>query len=208
MSVAINSKQWVLASNNVGKLKEFAELLAPLGVECVAQASLGVGQADEPHCTFIENALVKARHASLHSGLPALADDSGLCVPALQGAPGVLSARYATLHGLPKSDTNNNQVLLKAMQGVEDRRAYYVCAMVWLAHAEDPTPLVAQALWWGQVVDTPQGEGGFGYDPHFWLPQERCTAAQLPLAKKNCISHRAQATQQLLAALALRAGVF
>ena len=195
------SPRWVLASSNVGKLKEFSDLLNPLGVQCVAQGSLGIADAPEPHATFIENALAKARHASLHAGLPALADDSGLCVPALQGAPGVHSARYAQQYSLPKSDANNNQMLVQALQGVPDRRAYYVCAMVWLAPPQDPTPLEAQAMWWGEGVDTPQGAGGFGYDPHFWLPQYGCTAAELPLAQKNQISHRALATQALLAAL-------
>jgi XTP/dITP diphosphohydrolase len=200
----MNTASWILASNNAGKLKELSALLAPLGVQCIAQTSLGIAEAAEPHCTFIENALAKARHASLHTGMPALADDSGLCMPALQGAPGVLSARYAQQHGLPKSDANNNQMLVQALQGIADRQAYYVCAMVWLAHAQDPTPLVAQAMWWGEIIDQPQGEGGFGYDPHFWLPQHGCTAAALPLAHKNQISHRALATQQLLAALKAR----
>lgn len=198
---------WVLASGNQGKLREFQDLFAPWGVQWVAQGELGVPDAEEPYHTFVENALTKARHASRLTGRPALADDSGLCVPVLQGAPGVLSARYATLFGQEKSDSNNNACLVEQLRNVADRRAYFVCAMVWVAHADDPTPSIAQKMWWGEVIDQPLGEHGFGYDPHFWLPQHQCTAAQMPKALKNQHSHRAQATQTLLAELQQRLGL-
>ncbi|HEY1059102.1 MAG TPA: RdgB/HAM1 family non-canonical purine NTP pyrophosphatase [Limnobacter sp.] len=202
--MVVADQAWVLASGNKGKLKEFQDLFAPWGIEWVAQGELGVPDAEEPFHTFIENALTKARHASRLTGRPALADDSGLCVPALQGAPGVLSARYATLFGREKSDANNNACLVEQLKGIMDRRAYFVCAMVWVAHADDPTPTVAQKMWWGEVLDTPRGEHGFGYDPHFWLPEHACTAAQMPKAQKNQYSHRAQATQALLQELQQR----
>lgn len=200
-------KEWVLASGNKGKLREFQDLFAPWGVKWVAQAELGVPEAEEPFHTFVENALAKARHASKLTGLPALADDSGLCVPAIAGAPGVLSARYATLFGQEKSDANNNVCLIEQLQGVQNRRAYFVCAMVWVEHAGDPTPTIAQKMWWGEVVDTPKGEHGFGYDPHFWLSEHQCTAAQMPKELKNKFSHRAQATQALLQELQPRLGL-
>lgn len=195
---------WVLASGNAGKLKEFSALFAPWGITWVPQSELGVPEAEEPFHTFVENALAKARHASRLTGKPALADDSGLCVQALQGAPGVLSARYATLFGLEKSDANNNAKLIENLQGVVDRRAWFVCAMVWVAHADDPTPTIAQKLWYGEVIDQPHGEHGFGYDPHFWVPAHQCTAAEMPKDLKNLHSHRAQATQALLAELQQR----
>lgn len=204
--MSLNS-EWVLASGNKGKLREFQDLFAPWGVNWVAQGELGVPDAEEPFHTFVENALNKARHASRLTGRPALADDSGLCVPALAGAPGVLSARYATLFGQDKGDANNNTCLVQQLKGVEYRRAYFVCAMVWVAHADDPTPTIAQKMWWGEVIDTPQGEHGFGYDPHFWLPQYQCTAAQMPKELKNQHSHRAQATQALLQELQQRLGL-
>lgn len=204
--MALNN-EWVLASGNKGKLREFQDLFAPWGVNWVAQGELGVPDADEPFHTFVENALTKARHASRLTGRPALADDSGLCVPAIAGAPGVLSARYATLFGQEKSDANNNACLVEQLKGVEDRRAYFVCAMVWAAHADDPTPTIAQKMWWGEVIDVPQGEHGFGYDPHFWLPEHQCTAAQMPKELKNRFSHRAQATQALLVELQQRLGL-
>lgn len=204
--MAANS-EWVLASGNKGKLREFQDLFAPWGVNWVAQGELGVPDAEEPFHTFVENALTKARHASRLTGRPALADDSGLCVPAIGGAPGVLSARYATLFRQDKSDANNNACLIDKLKGVEDRRAYFVCAMVWVTHADDPTPTIAQKMWWGEVIDTPQGEHGFGYDPHFWLPEHQCTAAQMPKELKNRFSHRAQATQALLLELQQRLGL-
>lgn len=204
--MALNS-EWVLASGNKGKLKEFKDLFAPWGVNWVAQGELGVPDAEEPFHTFVENALTKARHASRLTGRPALADDSGLCVPAIAGAPGVLSARYATLFGQEKSDLNNNACLVEKLKSIADRRAYFVCAMVWVDHANDPTPTIAQKMWWGEVIDTPQGEHGFGYDPHFWLPEHQCTAAQMPKELKNRLSHRAQATETLLKELQQRLGL-
>lgn len=188
----------VLASNNAGKLREFRRLLEPLGLDVVPQAELGIAEADEPHVTFIENALAKARHASTHSGLPALADDSGICVDALGGAPGVHSARYA---GEPKSDARNNAALVSALQGVADRRAHYYCVLVLVRHSRDPQPIVAEGIWHGTVVDTPRGSGGFGYDPHFEDRDSRLTGAELPLARKNALSHRGQALRALIARL-------
>lgn len=202
--------RWVLASNNAGKLKEFERLFAPWDIQWVPQSQLGVTEAEEPFHTFIENALAKARHASAHTGLPALADDSGLCVPALKGAPGVLSARYATMFGREKSDVNNNATLVEQMKQLglfetsDTRRAYFVCAMVWVAHADDPTPTVAQKMWFGEMTEYPQGEHGFGYDPHFVVPQLGLSAAQMPAELKNQHSHRAQATRALLADLQVR----
>lgn len=188
----------VLASNNAGKLREFGSLLAPLGVRVVPQASLGVPECPEPYCTFLENALAKARHASRVTGLPALADDSGICVEALGGAPGVLSARFA---GEPKSDARNNALLIERLQGARDRRARYVCVLVMVRHPEDPQPLVAEGIWEGEVCDEPGGEGGFGYDPHFWLPAFGRTVAEMDAETKNRLSHRGQAMQQLLGKL-------
>ena len=192
-------KRLVLASNNAGKLREFRRLLEPLGYEVIPQAELGVAPADEPHVTFIENALAKARQASLHTGLPALADDSGICVDALGGAPGVLSARYA---GEPASDARNNAALVAALAGVADRRAHYYCVLVFVRRADDPQPIFAEGIWHGTVIDTPRGSGGFGYDPHFEDVQSGLTGAELPLARKNDISHRGQAMRSLIARLA------
>lgn len=189
----------VLASNNAGKLREFAELLAPLDFQLIPQATLGVPEAEEPHVTFIENALAKARHAARLTGLPALADDSGLVVPALGGAPGVHSARYA---GEPKDDTRNNRQLIAALNGVADRRAHYVAVLVLVRHADDPQPLIGEGEWHGEIVDTPRGAGGFGYDPHFLLPDLQRTAAELDAAEKHRRSHRGQALAQLVAKLA------
>jgi XTP/dITP diphosphohydrolase len=188
----------VLASSNAGKLREFRRLLTPFGLEVVAQAELGIEEADEPHVTFIENALAKARHASLASGLPALADDSGICVAALGGAPGVHSARYA---GEPKSDARNNAALVDALRGITDRRAHYYCILVLLHHPDDPQPIIAEGIWHGFVVDAPRGSGGFGYDPHFEDAETRLTGAELPLARKNEISHRGRAMRSLIAQL-------
>ena len=189
----------VLASNNRGKLAEFARLLEPLGFELKTQAELNISEADEPYPTFLENALTKARHASRASGLPALADDSGLCVPALGGAPGVFSARYA---GEPKSDAANNARLIADLQSHTDKSAYYYCALVYLRHADDPQPVIAEARWAGDIIDQPRGQGGFGYDPHFWLPELKKTAAELSPEEKNQISHRAQALRLLVTQLA------
>lgn len=188
----------VMASGNPGKLREFTALLGPLGVEVVTQGSLGIGEADEPHCTFVENALAKARHACRGSGLPALADDSGICVPALGGAPGVLSARYAALAGEPKSDAANNARLLRELAGAPDRSAYYYCALVLLRAENDPQPVIAEGVWQGEVVDVPRGAGGFGYDPHFLLPELGLTAAELPVERKNRLSHRGIAMRALV----------
>jgi XTP/dITP diphosphohydrolase len=188
-------KKLVLASGNAGKLREFQALLAPLGWDVVPQGVFGVSEAAEPYATFVENALAKARHASLQTGLPALADDSGICVTALGGAPGVHSARFA---GEPKSDARNNALMLERLASVADRRAHYVCVLVFVRSAADPQPLIAEGEWHGEVVDTPQGDGGFGYDPYFWLPAFGMTAAQLPAAQKNAVSHRGLACASLL----------
>jgi XTP/dITP diphosphohydrolase len=186
----------VLASGNEGKLREFARLLAPLGLEVIAQAELGIAPAAEPHVTFIENALAKARHASAQSGLPALADDSGVCVDALGGAPGVRSARYA---GEPVSDARNNAALVTALRDVADRRAHYYCVLVLVRRAEDPQPIIAEGIWHGTIVDTPRGSGGFGYDPHFQDAITGRTGAELPLQRKNALSHRGKAMRRLMA---------
>lgn len=188
----------VLASNNPGKLREFAALLAPLGIEVLPQAHFNVPEAEEPHCTFVENALAKARHAARHTGLPALADDSGLCVHALAGAPGVQSARFA---GEPRSDTRNNALLVERLSGQADRRAHYVCVLVRVGHADDPQPLIADGEWHGEIIDTPRGSAGFGYDPHFLIPELGQTAAELDAALKNTLSHRGAACRHLLARL-------
>ena len=188
----------VLASGNAGKLREFRRLLAPLRIEVVAQAELGLAEADEPHLTFVENALAKARHASAGARLPALADDSGICVRALGGAPGVQSARYA---GEPKSDARNNARLIAALAGVADRRAHYACLLALVRHAEDPEPILAEGAWHGTIVDAPRGSGGFGYDPHFLDATTGLTAAELPLERKNELSHRGVAMRALIARL-------
>lgn len=191
----------VVASGNAGKLREFERLLSPLGFDVVAQAELGVDSPPEPHMTFLENALVKARHASLITGLPALADDSGICVPALAGAPGVHSARYAEPEAGMDQDALNNRKLVQALSALADRRAYYAAVLVFVSHAHDPLPLVAQGIWHGEVVAEPRGENGFGYDPHFFLPAFGKTAAELEPAQKNLVSHRGQALTSLLAQL-------
>ena len=189
----------VLASSNAGKLREFRELLSPLGITVIAQQDLGISDADEPHATFVENALAKARHASMHAELPALADDSGVCVTALAGAPGVQSARYA---GEPKSDARNNEKLIAALAGVKDRRAHYACVLVLVRHPQDPEPVIAEGRWHGTIVDAPRGSGGFGYDPHFQDLATGMTGAELPRERKNELSHRGKAMRALLAKLA------
>ena len=188
-------RQLILASGNPGKLAELDALLAPLGITVQAQSSLGVTDADEPYFTFVENALTKARHAARHTGLPAIADDSGLCVTALGGAPGVLSARYA---GDPKSDQRNNLKLLAALEGVADRSAWYYSVCVLVRHADDPQPLIADGSWYGAIATTARGEYGFGYDPFFWLPELGKTAAELLPAQKNQYSHRGKAMRALI----------
>lgn len=188
-------KKLVLASNNAGKLREFQALLAPLGWEVIPQSALGVTEAEEPHDTFVENALAKARHASLSTGLPALADDSGICLAALEGAPGVHSARFA---GEPKSDARNNSFMLEKLASETDKRAHYVCVLVFVRSAKDPQPLIAEGEWHGEIVMTPRGAGGFGYDPYFLLAEYGMTAAEMPTEQKNVISHRGVACQTLL----------
>jgi XTP/dITP diphosphohydrolase len=195
-------KKLVIASNNPGKLREFEKMLAPLGIEVLTQSQLGISEAEEPHCTFVENALAKARHVSRESGLPALADDSGICVEALGGAPGVQSARYAGDN--PKSDQRNNDKLLQDMQGVTDRRAHYYCVLVLVRHADDPQPIIAEGEWWGEIAHEERGDGGFGYDPMFWLPQFGKMAAELTHDEKAQISHRAKALKILLEKLKLK----
>lgn len=185
----------VLSSNNSGKLKEFNAMLAPIGFEVHAQGEFNVPEADEPHLTFVENALEKARHAARLTGLPALADDSGVCANALGGAPGVLSARYA---GEPKSDARNNQKLITDLAAQADKSAYYYCVLVLVRHADDPQPVIAEGRWDGEIIATPRGEGGFGYDPHFWLAALGKTAAELSSEEKNRLSHRGQALRTLI----------
>ncbi|MDB5988632.1 MAG: hypothetical protein JWQ10_35 [Herbaspirillum sp.] len=185
----------VLASNNAGKVREFNTLLGPAGFVLRPQSEFSVPEAEEPYLTFVENALTKARHAARLTGLPALADDSGVCVNALGGAPGVLSARYA---GEPKSDSNNNQKLVADLAAQADRSAYYYCVLVFVRHADDPQPVIADGRWDGEIVAEARGTGGFGYDAHFWLPQFSKTAAQLSAEEKNRYSHRALALRALV----------
>ena len=193
-------RRLVLASSNPGKLREFRQMLAPLGIEVVPQSELGIPEGDEPHATFIENALAKARHASHRSGLPAFADDSGICVSALGGAPGVQSARYAggSAGGRDEQDRRNNEKLIAGLRDKPDRRAHYTCVIVLVRHAGDPEPLIAEGRWHGQVIATPRGTGGFGYDPYFLLPELGRTAAELMPDEKNAISHRGQAMQRMV----------
>jgi XTP/dITP diphosphohydrolase len=188
----------VLASNNAGKLAEFAQLLAPLGFAIKSQRELDIPEADEPFCTFVENALAKARHASKLSGLPALADDSGICVPALGGVPGVQSARYA---GEPRSDAANNAKLVRDIAAHADKSAYYYCVLVMVRHADDPQPIIADGVWQGSLIEQPRGQGGFGYDPYFFLPSLGKTAAELSAEEKNSLSHRGQALRALITKL-------
>ena len=185
----------VLASNNAGKLAEFAQLLAPLGFAIKSQRELDIPEAEEPFGTFVENALAKARHASQLSGLPALADDSGICVPALGGAPGVQSASYA---GEPRSDAANNAKLVREIAAHADKSAYYYCVLVMVRHADDPQPIIADGVWHGQLIEQPRGQGGFGYDPYFFLPSLGKTAAELSAQEKNNLSHRGQALRALI----------
>ena len=192
----------VLASNNAGKVREFQALLAPLDFQVIPQGELGIPSAEEPHHTFVENALAKARHASAASGLPALADDSGICAHALNGQPGVLSARFA---GEPANDAANNQKLIEELKNQSDRGAHYVCALVFVNSANDPEPLIVQTRWYGQFIDHAKGSNGFGYDPHFFLPELGLTAAELEPTKKNAISHRGQALRELITQLKSRA---
>jgi XTP/dITP diphosphohydrolase len=189
------TQRLVLASNNAGKLKEFAQLLAPIGFELHPQGEFNVPEAEEPHATFVENALAKARHAARLTGLPALADDSGVCVNAFGGAPGVYSARFA---GEPKSDARNNEKMVADLAQHSDKSAYYYCVLVYVRHADDPQPVIADGVWRGQMIDTPRGAGGFGYDPYFLVPALGKTAAELSSDEKNAISHRGQALRALV----------
>lgn len=188
----------VLASNNQGKLAELQTLLAPLGVELVAQSALGVGEAPEPHCTFVENALAKARFASAHTGLPALADDAGLCVHAFGGLPGVDTAHYCTQFGYARSDDNNVRALLEQLQGHTDRRAAMVSTLVAVRHPRDPEPLIAVGRVQGEITTERRGQGGFGFDPVMFLPELGHTFAELPTEVKNAHSHRGRSSQQML----------
>ena len=197
----VSAPRLVLASNNPGKLREFRRLLEPLGITVIPQSELGIPEADEPYPTFVENALAKARHASALAQLPALADDSGICVDALRGAPGVLSARYA---GEPKSDARNNAQLIADLAGVGNRAAHYACVLVLVRHAVDPEPMIAEGNWQGVVIDTPRGSGGFGYDPYFFDPLHGLTGAEFPLEQKNAVSHRWQAMRLLIERLRQR----
>ena len=202
------TNQWVLASNNKGKLAEFKKLFAQanLDVTIVPQGQLDIEDAIEDGLSFIENAIIKARHASRISGLPAIADDSGLCVPVLGNAPGIYSARYAGEHG---NDSKNNEKLIADLQPIRDDypnepiKGLFVCVLAMVRHADDPLPIIAQGLWHGEILESPLGDGGFGYDPLFWLPELQATAASLSAADKNSISHRGQAIQKLLAQLPL-----
>jgi XTP/dITP diphosphohydrolase len=191
----------VLASNNSGKVREFSALLSPLGFDVVPQGELGIPEAEEPFVTFVENALAKARPTSRLAGMPALADDSGICVDALDGAPGVYSARYAHMVGKPRTDAANNAHLISQLAGKLNRHAHYYCVLVLVRHADDPRPIIAEGMWAGEVVDAPRGAGGFGYDPHFLLPKIGKTAAELSSDEKNSISHRALALQGLVSRL-------
>ncbi|MCH6585186.1 MAG: RdgB/HAM1 family non-canonical purine NTP pyrophosphatase [Proteobacteria bacterium] len=187
-------KKIVIASNNSGKLQEFHHLLEPLGIQVLPQSAFKVTEAEEPYYTFVENALAKARHASKCTGLPALADDSGICVDALSGGPGVYSARYA---GEPKSDERNNQKLIEVLRNLPDRNAHYYCIIVLVRHADDPQLIITDGIWHGRIVLEPRGESGFGYDPYFFLPDLGKTAAELSIKQKNLISHRGKALARL-----------
>jgi len=202
----------VLASSNIGKLKELQSMLAALPVNIIAQSELGVVDAEETGLTFIENAIIKARHASAITGLPSIADDSGLAVDALGGAPGIYSARYAQLPADIKGlalDQANNTKLIEALRDIPDhqRGAQFHCVLVFMRHAADPTPLVCHGQWHGSILQAAAGAGGFGYDPLFLVPDHGCSSAELSTNEKNRISHRAQACQLLLAALSARYGI-
>jgi len=201
-------KQIVLASSNPGKLREFAQMFAPLGIELIPQSALGIADTDEPHATFVENALAKARHASRQARLPAMADDSGICVRALDGEPGVHSARFAAAQaagapvaGRDSQDALNNRKLLALLRDQSDRAAHYYCAIVLVRHGDDPEPLIADGLWHGEIIDSARGANGFGYDPYFFLRDVGKTAAELDPEQKNGLSHRGKALRRLLARL-------
>ena len=189
------TQRLILASNNAGKLREFSEILGPIGFTLHPQAEFNVPEADEPHATFVENALEKARHASRLTGLPALADDSGVCVNAFGGLPGVWSARFA---GEPKSDERNNEKMIADLAAHADKSAYYYCVLVYVRHPDDPQPVIADGLWHGEMIPTPRGSNGFGYDPYFYIPSLGKCAAELTPAEKNALSHRGQALRALV----------
>lgn len=211
----LSGQRWLLASGNPGKLREFEALLAPRGVSLCSQKALGIADAEEPWPGFVENALAKARHGARHSGLPTLADDSGLCVPALGGAPGIRSARFALdcepdpalqaawqAEGRARLDAENIRALLARCKPLQQPvRAYFCSVIVWVASADDPRPLIAEGLWWGMLLAQPRGEGGFGYDPVFQPDGFDCSAAELSSAQKNAVSHRQQALRRLNALL-------
>ena len=202
MAIAIS--RLVIATGNAKKLKEFERLLAPLGIEVIPQSAFNVPEAPEPHCTFLENALVKARNAARHTGLPSLADDSGICVHALAGNPGVNSAYYAGQH---KSDADNNAKLIADLQGVADRSAHYTAVLALVLNETDPEPIIAEGRWYGEIIDLPRGNGGFGYDPFFLDVELGMTGAEMPLDQKGARSHRGRALAKLLAEMQQRYGV-
>ena len=196
--MSMSPTRLVLASNNAGKLAELQALFAPLGIELVAQSSLNIPEAEEPFHTFVENALAKARHASLHSGLPAIADDAGLCVDAFGGLPGVQTAFYCTQFGYPKSDDNNRKALLEQMVGVTQRRAALVSTLVAVRSSQDPEPLIATGRAVGEITIEPIGDKGFGFDPVMWIPSLGKTFAHMPEEEKNFLSHRGQAARAMM----------
>jgi XTP/dITP diphosphohydrolase len=193
----------VIATGNLKKLREFERLLAPLGIEVIPQSAFNVPEAPEPHCTFLENALAKARNAAHHTGLPALADDSGICVHALGGNPGVNSAYYA---GPQKNDADNNAKLIADLQGVADRDAHYTSVLALVLREDDPEPILVEGRWYGQIIDSPRGTGGFGYDPYFLDAEIGMTGAEMPIDQKGARSHRGKALAKLLAELQQRYG--
>ena len=199
----VNAPVLVLASGNAGKIREFQAMCGPLGVRVESQKAFGVTACEEPFGTFVENCLAKARHAAKETGLPAMADDSGLCVDALGGAPGVRSARFA---GDEATDADNNRLLVERLRGVSNRRAHYMCVLVAVRSADDPEPLIAEGAWMGEIVDEPKGAGGFGYDPHFYLPEADATAAELSAEAKNAVSHRGLALRRMVKLLETRWG--
>ncbi|MEO7255500.1 MAG: RdgB/HAM1 family non-canonical purine NTP pyrophosphatase [Casimicrobium sp.] len=199
----MNLKKLVIATGNLKKLKEFERLLSPLGIEVIAQSAFNVPEAPEPHCTFLENALAKARNAARHTGLPSLADDSGICVHALGGNPGVNSAYYAGQH---KSDADNNAKLIANLRGITDRRAHYTALLALVMSENDPEPIIAEGRWDGEIIDAPLGDGGFGYDPYFLDPQLGLTGAEMPIDEKGVRSHRGKALAKLIAELQERLG--
>ena len=198
----MNLQKLVIATGNQKKLKEFERLLAPLGIEVLPQSAFNVPEAPEPHCTFLENALTKARNAARHTGLPALADDSGICVHALGGNPGVNSAYYA---GSQKSDADNNAKLMADLRDVADRGAHYTAVLALVMREDDPEPIIAEGRWYGEVIDTPRGNGGFGYDPYFLDTEIGLTGAEMQIDQKGARSHRGKAFAALMKELSQRA---